>query len=112
MLFPTTFMIDRERYVETAQDGSLVDRAEDGTPRIRRLYSQVWYELTVVLVGLTETDINTIRGFYTDNLLDAIEFVNPITNVQMEAYITQPPQITDSSAVTFEMTIQMLARYP
>lgn len=112
MLFPTTFKIDRERYVETAQDGSLVDRAEDGTPRIRRLYSQVWYEITVVLVALSETDINTVRNFYEENLLDGIEFMNPISNEQMQAYITQPPQITDSSGTTYEMTLQMLARYP
>lgn len=111
MQFPTQFLIDRERYVEVAQDGSLTDRAEDGTPRIRRLYSQKWYEITIVLVSLAETDVGTVEQFYEDNLLEPVEFVNPIKQELMQAFMTQPPQITDCSAVTYEMTIQMLARY-
>ncbi len=54
-------------------DGTVVDRAVSGKPRLRTYFTQTWYEVKVVH-DLDDTDMDTLNAHYAADKYNAFAF--------------------------------------
>ena len=111
MQFPVHYLIDKSTWSAVSDDGSVMDRADDGTPHVRRLWDSTRYSVTFNVVGMTAGEVSELRQFYRDTRMDTIEFVDPVTGAAMEAVMLREPEITAVVGAQHSMRVLMDAKY-
>ncbi|MFA7278905.1 MAG: hypothetical protein WC100_02310 [Sterolibacterium sp.] len=77
---------------EKTLDDLQVDRATNGAPRIRALYTAAKKQFTVIHEGAVTADKSTMQTFYGTNRLLSITFVWPADSASYTCYFAAPPQ--------------------
>lgn len=89
-----------------ASDNSLVDIAGDGTPKIRRLWSGISYDLTLISGYISDTDKGTLETFYVTNIATAVDV--DFLNDSYSAYFKGPPQFAYIGGSRWIATAQLV----
>jgi len=84
-----TLPIDDLRIIPS--DGSESTRAQDGTTKIRRLYGQTIYTITMTHKYLTVAEFATLEAFYATNEPDDIAFTDDLTSNDYTVKMLGPP---------------------
>ena len=106
--FPTIYPISRSGFQCDLQDGRELQRAMDGTPRARTLYSRNWYDIRFRIILLDIQHRTAVDQFYTSYRNEYIDWVNPVTNQPFKILFgSTPPRVTrylSSCAIEMEIT--------
>lgn len=97
--------IDAVSTVE-ASDNSVIDVAGDGTPKVRRLWDGISYQLTLVSGYISDADKGTLEAFYATNKALAVEV--DFLNDEYSAYFSGPPQFVYLAGSRWIATSQMV----
>lgn len=111
MEFPPQYLIDKKSWSATGKDGSEVDRALDGTPRIRRMWPTMWRSISFDVVCLAEDDVADLQDFYWANRSVYIDFTDPITMQAMSALMLSEPEVVNINGNNYTMRVTMEAKY-
>lgn len=93
---------------EHALDDLQVDRASNGAPRVRALYSAPKKTFQVVHEGASAADKDVMTAFYLANRLSAISFVWAADALTYTCYFSQPPQYKRLPGNRWQITAQMV----
>lgn len=77
----------------TIDNGTQIDRADDGTPWIRNFYAQSQYLFRAVHAPITQSQANSLQLFYETNKTNKISFLYKADGKTYNCYFTAPPQI-------------------
>lgn len=91
--FPTVYKVQRDGFQCEMDDGMDIKRAEDGTPRIRRLYSTNWYNIRFRIAPLTAANRQAVDQFHTSYRNEYIDWTNPFTGDVFKILLTNPPRV-------------------
>lgn len=111
MQFPAHFLIDKSTWSSAGDDGSIMDRADDGTPHVRRLWESTRYSVSFNVVGMTAQEVSELRQFYRDTRMGTVDFADPVTGDAMEVVMLREPEITAVVGAQHTMRIVMDAKY-
>lgn len=93
--FPSGFKLMRSGYSVVPRDGSVATRADDGSPRVRRLWSETRADISFQLDLMSASDWSTLSTFYETNKGVRITWTDTFTSVTYDALMLEPPVITE-----------------
>lgn len=93
---------------EDILDDLQVDRASNGTPRIRAIYSATKRQFSVLHPCATAAEKAALDAFYAANRLISFSFVWAGDGVTYTCYFAAPPKRTPVLGVYWEITCEMV----
>lgn len=106
--FPTLSIAPSLASAETTADDLQVDRATNGTPRVRALYSAPKKSFSVVFDGASAADKATLAAFYLANRLLAITFVWAADAQSYTCYFAAPVQYKRLPGARWQITVSLV----
>lgn len=98
---------DRNRSDFRALSGNELDRADDGTPRIRSFYAAEQFELTIVHPMISVTERDQILAFYSANKGQYVTFSRVSDSQQFSVLIIERPTDKHVSGPYWDVTVRM-----
>lgn len=89
--FATAVFI-KEGYQAEQTRGERFSQTEAGSPRIRRMFPQSYYTMTIRVAGLFDQDVAAIRTKY-DTAEDIDEVTDPFTGTVFACVWMEPPTL-------------------
>lgn len=105
--FPSGFNVMRSGYSVVPRDGSEMTRADDGSPRIRRLWADTRADISFQLDLMSAADWSTISTFYETNKGGLITWTDTFTSITYDALMLEPPVITERQGPWVRVRIVM-----
>ena len=97
----------REKSQFNPLSGNRLDRADDGTPRIRSFFTADQYELTIHHPAISSTDKGTIESFYSLNKAAFVTFTRQTDSQQFSVLMLNPPEVRHVSGDLWDVTVKM-----
>ena len=89
--FPSAVFI-KEGYEAEQTRGERFSQTEAGSPRIRRMFPQSYFTITMRVAGLMAADVATIRTKY-DSAEEIDELEDPFTGTVFACVWMEPPSV-------------------
>lgn len=106
--FPTLTVVPNTSSQQVTLDDLAVDRASNGTPRVRAFYTAPKKKFVLVFEGATAADKASVEAFYTTNRLLAISYTWPGDGSAYTCYFGAPIQYQPLPALYWRITVELL----
>jgi hypothetical protein len=91
-----------------ATDGGVfIDRAEDGTARVRSYWATTNAKITLTHTGISAADQTILDAFYLANRLLAFTYVSPIDSVSRTCLFAGPPTYKLGEGMILTATVKL-----
>jgi len=108
MAYPTFAYNPSQSSAEDLLDDLQVDRASNGKPRVRSLYTAPKKAWTVVHEGMTSAERATLLAYYAANRLLSFDFVWAADGVTYTCLFAAPPKSVITSGLHWTVTTQLI----
>lgn len=105
--YPTFTYNPSQSSEETILDDLQLDRASNGTPKVRAMYTAPKKMFTVVHEALTAAERSTLMTFYNTNRLLQVTFLWKADNVTYTCIFTGPPKSQIEPGLRWTVTTQL-----
>lgn len=106
--YPTFTHAPSQESAEALIDDLMVDRASNGTPRVRALFTTPKKAFSVVHQGASAAEKATLEAFYTTNRLLSITFVWAGDGVTYTCKFAAPPRYQVAPGLRWNITTELL----
>lgn len=93
--FPSIYNVMRDGYDVVPRDGAVTSRADDGTLRVRRLWSETRVDIAFNLDLMSKSDFAALAQFYESYKYEQIEWTDQFTDTTYDVLMLEPPRITE-----------------
>ena len=93
---------------EMTVDDIQADRATNGAPRIRAMFTAPKKTFSIVYQGMTSTDKSTVETFYTTNRLISFVFVWAADGVSYTVYFSGPIKYKYVDGIRWDITMDII----
>jgi len=108
MAYPTFTYNPSQSSEETLLDDLQVDRASNGSPKVRSFYTAPKKAFSVVHEGMTSAERATLLAFYSANRLSSFSFVWVADGVTYTCLFSAPPKSVITSGLHWTVTTQLI----
>lgn len=106
--YPTLSRAISNTSTVTVLDDLQVDRASNGTPKVRALYTTPKLAFTVIHPMASAAEKATLQAFYTDNRLLTLAFTWPETGAAYTCLFAAPPRYQPAPGRLWNITVELI----